>query len=138
MELGVYDKNLEFVNFDIKSYDNNEELKKILKESNEEGKIYIGPISSLDTSVVENFCHKQIVFFSFSSDTNLARNCIYLINFFPKNELEELFEYLERNSKVALLYPENNYGYLINSIIDNVVNKSDSVLISRLKWWRDN
>ena len=84
LELGVYDKNLEFVNFDIKSYDNNEELKKILKENNEEGKIYIGPISSQDTSVVENFCHKQIIFFSFSSDTNLARNCIYLINFFLK------------------------------------------------------
>ena len=137
LELGVYDKNLEFVNFNIKSYDNNEELKKILKENNEEGKIYIGPISSEDTSVVENFCHKQIIFFSFSSDTNLARNCIYLINFFPKNELEELFKYLEKNSKVALLYPENNYGYLINSIIDNVIDKSDSVLINRSSYKND-
>ena len=137
LELGVYDKKLEFVNFDIKSYDNNEELKKILKENNEEGKIYIGPISSQDTSVVENFCHKQIIFFSFSSDTNLAKNCIYLINFFPKNELEELFKYLEKNSKVALLYPENNYGYLINSIIDNVIDKSDSVLINRSSYKND-
>ena len=137
LELGVYDKNLENVNFDIKSYDNKEELEKILKENNEEGKIYIGPISSQDTSVVESFCHKQIIFFSFSSDTNLARNCIYLINFFPKNELEELFKYLEKNSKVALLYPENNYGYLINSIIDNVIDKSDSVLINRSSYKND-
>ncbi len=137
LELGVNDKNLEFVNFDIKFYDNKEELKKILKENNEEGKIYIGPISSQDTSVVEIFCHKQIIFFSFSSETNLAKNCIYLINFFPKNELEELFKYLEKSSKVALLYPENNYGYLINSIIDNVVDKSDSVLINRSSYKND-
>ena len=51
--------------------------------------------------------------------------------------MEELFKYLEKNSKVALLYPENNYGYLINSIIDNVVDKSDSVLINRSSYKND-
>ena len=63
---------------------------------------------------------------------------MYLFNkLFPKNELEELFKYLEKNSKVALLYPENNYGYLINSIIDNVIDKSDSVLINRSSYKND-
>ena len=32
--------------------------------------------------------------------------------------LNNLFNYSKNNSKVALLYPENEYGYLINSIID--------------------
>ena len=137
LELGVYDKKLENVYFDIQSYNNDNELKNILLKNNEDGKIFIGPISSKDTSIAQSFCNKKIIFFSFSSNTNLAKDCVYLINFFPKNELEQLFKYLDNNSKVALLYPENNYGYLVNSLIDSVVNKSNTVLINRSSYKDD-
>ena len=39
--------------------------------------------------------------------------------------------FLKKDSKVALLYPENDYGYMINSLIDDVVNTSDAILINR-------
>ena len=63
---------------------------------------------------------------------------MYVFNqFFPKNELEELFSFLDKQSKVALLYPENEYGYMINFIIDDVVNKSDSIIVNRSSYKKD-
>ncbi len=136
-ELGVYDKNLKNVSLEIKYFNDNLELKKIISDTKEPGKIYIGPITNKNTSVLNNFCKDGVIFFSFSSDTKLADDCIFLLNFFPKNELEQLFSYLDINTKVALLYPENKYGYMINALIDDVVNNSDSILINRSSYKKD-
>ncbi len=131
IELGVYDKNLKNVNLDIRYFSDSEDINKIVSETSKVGKIYIGPIKNEMAQNLNSFCKEGVIFFSFSSNTNLANKCVFLINFFPKNELEQLFNFLDTNSKVALLYPENKYGYMINGLIDDIANESDSVLINR-------
>ena len=76
-------------------------------------------------------------FFSFSSRSSLANDCVYLLNFFPKNELSQLLLYLKEGSKVALLYPENEYGYLINSYVDEVIFESSAILVNRSSYKDD-
>ena len=98
------------------------------------GKVFIGPLNSSDSELLYQFCSKGAVFFSFSSTTTLAKNCVFLINFFPENELKTIFNYFPNNSKVALLYPENEYGFGINSIIDNVADQSNSIIINRASY----
>jgi hypothetical protein len=39
--------------------------------------------------------------------------------------------YLNDDAKVALLYPENEYGYLINSLIDDIMFESPALLVNR-------
>ena len=94
-------------------------------------------INNEDTKIVKEFCSNGSIFFSFSSNTELATDCIYLINFFPRNELEQLFNYLDGNSRVALLFPENDYGFLINKIIDQVVNNTEAVIVNRASYKED-
>ncbi len=137
LEIAVYNKKLENVNFNVEFFTNDSELEKIILNTKKDGKIYIGPIESTKTNVVKKYCEDNVIFFSFSSDTNLAQNCIYLFNFFPKNELEQLFISLEKDSKLALLYPENEYGYLINSLIDDALNKSEVILVNRASYRND-
>ena len=137
LELAIHKKGLQDVKFEIKYYDNNEDLKKIILSTKKKGKVYIGPIDTIGTNAIKEFCDNQILFFSFSSDTNLAKECIYTINFFPKNELEQLFLSLDGNSKVALLYAENKYGYMINYLIDDVVNSSDTIIVNRSSYKND-
>ena len=137
LELGIYNKNLENVVFEIEFFENNKDLENIIIEKSQKGKIFIGPIQTQYTKSVKKFCDNEIIFFSFSSDTSLASDCIYLINFFPKNELEQLFLSLDKDSKVAFLYPENDYGYKINYLIDDVINNSDSILVNRASYKND-
>ena len=59
------------------------------------------------------------------------------MNFFPKNELSQLLLYLKEGAKVALLYPENEYGYLINSYIDDVIFESPAILVNRSSYKND-
>ena len=137
LELAVYNKNLENIFFEIKYFESEKELKKIITSSKKEGKIFIGPIESGYTKVAKEFCNNQIAFFSFSSDASLAGKCIFLLNFFPKNELEQLLNALPTESRIAVLYPENNYGYMINALIDDAVNQSDSILVNRASYKND-
>ncbi len=137
LELAVFNKKLENVNFEISYFDDEQELINIITKSKEEGKIYIGLTETKYTKIANKFCDNETIFFTFSSDTTLANQCIYLLNFFPKNELEQLFLYLEPGSKVALLYPENNYGYSINLLIDEIANSSDAIIVNRSSYKKD-
>jgi len=137
LEIGIYNKKLKNVLFDIHYFNNEKELEAILFETATNGKIYIGPIDKKYTKISKNYCNRNVLFFSFSSKIDLAGDCIYLLNFFPKNELEELFNFLEKDSRVVLLYPENDYGYLINSLIDDVVNNTNAVLVNRSSYKDD-
>ena len=101
------------------------------------GKIFIGPLNSSDSQTLNQFCFNGAIFFSFSSTTTLAKNCVFLINFFPENELKTIFNFFPNNSKVALLYPENEYGFGINSIIDNIADQSNSIIINRASCNKD-
>ena len=107
IELAVYQKKIENISFSIKIYENKSELNDFLTNQNLAGKIFIGPINSSDSEILQQFCSQGAVFFSFSSTTTLAKNCVFLINFFPENELKTIFNFFPNDSKVALLYPEN-------------------------------
>ena len=48
--------------------------------------------------------------------------------------MRTVFEYFPNNSKIALLYPENAYGFGINKIIDEIANQSNSVIINRASY----
>ena len=137
LELAIYNKNLENISLEVKYFDNDIELEDIITQSKKNGKIFIGPTKKKHTEIAKKFCDKKIIFFSFSSETRLANECIYLLNFFPENELQQLFLSLSAESKIALLYPENNYGYSINLLIDDVVNKSDVILVNRASYKND-
>ncbi len=137
LELAIYNKRLSEVSFNLRFFDNKDELIKIISDPKQKGKIFIGPLETNYTEIAKNFCDRTFIFFAFSADSKLAEECIYLINFFPKNELEQLLFSLNNKSKVALLYPENIYGYKINGIIDEVINKSDAILINRSSYKND-
>ena len=137
IELAVYEKNFKKLKFEIQYYKNQSELKSFLDKTNKKGKVFIGPVNSLDTELVNKYCNEGSIFFSFSSNKKLANECTYLVNFFPENELKEVFEFFPNNSKVAVLYPENNYGYSINNIVDSIADDSSSIIVNRASYRDD-
>ncbi len=137
LEMGIYHKGLENINLKIDKYNNINEFEDIVVKTAKMGKIYIGPMDNESSMVANRYCDRGVIFFSFSSDTSLAKDCVYLINFFPRNELEQLFNFLDDNSKVALLYPENDYGYMINGLLDDIANNSNAVIINRSSYKND-
>ena len=137
LELALYEKKIKNIDININRYADKKELNNIISQNAIPGKIFIGPLTTTDTEGLIDFCSKGIVFFSFASNRKTAGECIYLINFFPEDELNTLFTNFKKNSKVALLYPENDYGTLINNIIDPIANKSTSILISRASYKED-
>ncbi len=136
-ELSLYKKNVTNINFSINRYNNKNDLEDIIQDKTKPGKIFIGPLTSSYTANMKEKCSEGVVFFSFASNRQHAGDCIYLINFFPEDDLEVLFNNFKDDSKIALLYPENDYGYYINSIIDDIVLKSNSIIINRASYKED-
>jgi hypothetical protein len=134
IELATYKKKIKNISFNIHVYEDNSSLMKYLEKNNQPGTIYFGPITTDDSLGLNAYCDDGILFFSFSSNKSLADNCVFLLNFFPHNEIETIFEYLPENSKVALVYPENSYGYKINGIVDSVSERSKSIIINRASY----
>ena len=130
-ELGIYNLGIDDVIIQIEFFENENDLKKIIEKNLSPGKIFLGPIQSKYSKFLNNYCTQGVIFFSYSSNSSLAKDCVYLINFFPQNELSQLMLYLNDDAKVALIYPENEYGYLINSLIDNIIFESKAVLVNR-------
>lgn len=136
-ELSVYIKKIDNLNLTINEYYDSKDLNTIISNKSSPGKIFIGTLSSLDSKIIKKYCNKGILFFSFTSDKNVAGDCVYLINFFPDDDLNALFDFFPEESKIALLYPENYYGYSINNIIDNIALKSNSIIINRASYKED-
>ena len=136
-ELAFYNLGVKNINLQIEFFENEIELENVIKDNLNPGKIFIGPIQSKYTKNLNKYCKNDLLFFSFSSQFSLAKDCIFLFNFFPKNELSQLLLFLEEGSKVALLYPENEYGYLINSFIDEVIFESPAILVNRSSYKDD-
>ena len=136
-ELSVYKKQINNIQLNINEYYDAKELENILLKKAEPGKIFIGTLSSDASKLVKNYCAKEILFFSFSSNKNLASDCVYLINFFPEDDLNALFNYFKSDSKIALLFPENYYGNNINESIDPIASKSKSLIINRASYKED-
>ncbi len=130
-ELGIYNLGINDVVIQIEYFENEIDLKEIIEKNLLPGKIFLGPIQSKYSKILNNYCAHKVIFFSFSSKSSLAKDCVYLINFFPQNELSQLMSYLSDDAKVALLYPENEYGYLINSVIDDIIFESSAILVNR-------
>ena len=130
-ELGIYNLGISDVVIQIELFENENDLKKIIEKNLLPGKIFLGPVQSKYAKILDNYCTHEVIFFSYSSKSSLAKDCVYLINFFPQNELSQLMLYLNDDAKVALLYPENEYGYLINSLIDDIIHESSAILVNR-------
>ena len=136
-ELGIYNLGVKNINLVVEFFESEEDLKNIIETNLSSGRLFLGPIQSKYTKILNTYCNSNVIFFSFSSQSSLAKDCIYLLNFFPKNELAQLFLYLNEDAKVALLYPENEYGYLINSFIDDLIFESPAVLVNRSSYKDD-
>ena len=136
-ELSLYKKENKNIKLNINLYSNKKELHEIILNKSKPGKIFFGPLTSSNLDDVSKFCSKGVLFFSFASDKKYAKNCIFLVNFFPEDDLKTLFESFDKSSRVALLFPENDYGYYINSIIDNYATQSDSILVNRASYKND-
>jgi len=137
IELAAYQKNLKNTSFTIDLYKDENDLQKIIKEKINPGRIFIGPLDSKETALLSQYCEHGMIFFSFSSKKDLAKDCVFLVNFFPENELKILFNNFPSESKIALLYPENTYGYTINRLVDEIANQSDSMIINRASYKED-
>ncbi len=136
-ELSIYKKEIDNIALKINRYENLHDLESLLKLTALPGKIFVGTLTSEATQVVKKFCKHKILFFSFSADKNFAGECVYLINFFPEDDLVALFNFLPIDSRIALLYPKNYYGNNINKIIDPIALKSGSIIISRASYKED-
>ena len=136
-ELSLYTKDIKNIKLNINLYSNKKDLDNIISQKTTPGKIFIGPLTSADTENLIKECSKGVLFFSFASNRKYAGECIYLINFFPEDDLITLFDSFDPNSKIVLLYPENNYGYYINSIIDQIAIESNSIIINRASYKED-
>ncbi|MDA9742750.1 hypothetical protein N9U91_04845 [Pelagibacteraceae bacterium] len=136
-ELGIYNLGISDVVIQIEFFEDVNDLTKIIEKNLLPGKIFLGPIQSKYARLLNNYCNHEVIFFSYSSKSTLAKDCVYLINFFPNNELSQLFLYLNDDAKVALLYPENEYGYLINSFIDDIIFESSAILVNRSSYKED-
>jgi len=137
LELSIYKKKIKKISLNINSYLDVKELENLLFKKAEPGKIFIGTLTSESSKMVKNFCYKGILFFSFSSDKSIADECVYLINFFPEDDLIALFNHFPDGSRIALLFPENAYGYNISSIIDSVATESNSLIVNRASYKED-
>ena len=133
-ELSIYKKEINNISLNINRYASLKDLDNLLKLKAEPGKIFIGTLSIDATKLVKQYCDKGILFFSFAADKSLAEDCTYLINFFPEDDLKALFDFFPSDSKIALLYPENYYGYNISKIIDPIASKSKSLIINRASY----
>jgi len=136
-ELGIYNLAVTDVNLQVEFFENENDLKNIIEKNLSLGRVFLGPIQAKYATYLNNYCDNEVIFFTFSSQSSLAKDCVYLLNFFPKNELAQLMLYLNENAKVALLYPENEYGYLINSFIDETIFESRAVLVNRSSYRDD-
>ena len=136
-ELSIYKKQIENIELNINQYNDLVDLEILLKKKAAPGKIFIGTLGSQATNIVKSFCNRGILFFSFTSKKELAGECVYLINFFPKDDLRAVFNFFPKDSKIALLYPENYYGNSINKAIDAIALKSNSLVISRVSYKED-
>ena len=134
IELATYKKKIKDISFSIHVYESNGDLMQYLENNSHPGKIYFGPISADDSLGLNKYCDDGVLFFSFSSNKALANKCVFLLNFFPLNEIETIFNYLPENSKIAIVYPENSYGYKINEIVDVVSQKSNSIIVNRASY----
>ncbi len=136
-ELAIYNLEVKNINLQIEFFENDIELKNIIETNISPGRLFLGPIQSNYTKILNSYCNREIIFFSFSANPSLAKDCVYLLNFFPKNEVSQLLLYLNEDAKVALLYPENEYGYLINSFIDDIIFDSPAILVNRSSYKDD-
>jgi len=137
LELSIYKKEIKKISLNINSYIDIKELEKLLIEKAKPGKIFIGTLTPESSKIVKNYCYKGILFFSFAPDKSLADECVYLINFFPKDDLVALFNHFPVGSRIALLFPENAYGYNINRIIDPIAVESSSIIVNRASYKED-
>ncbi len=137
LELAINKKGLKDISVDIRLFENQKDISKILINEGDSGKIFIGPLDTTSTKLAKKHCNNKFIFFSFSPDTSIADECIFLVNFFPKNELEIILNSLDSQSQIALLYPENEYGYMINSIIDDIIAQTEVILVNRSSYKND-
>ena len=136
-ELAIYNLEIKNIKLQIEFFETEKDLKNIIENNLSPGRLFLGPVQTKHTKILNNYCNYNVIFFSFSSRSSLANDCVYLLNFFPKNELSQLFLYLKDDAKVALLYPENEYGYLINSYVDDVIFESPAILVNRSSYKDD-
>ena len=137
LELSIYKENINNLSFNINTYSNSEQLYEIISNKVRPGKIFIGPLTSSDSNDLNNFCSSGAIFFSFASDRRLASDCVYLINFFPEDDLYTLFNYFDSNARIALLYPENHYGHYVNKIIDDFAVNSKAIIVNKSSYFED-
>jgi len=136
-ELAIFNLNVSSISIQIEFFENEKDLQNIIDTNLVPGRIFLGPIQSKYSKNLNNYCDDNVIFFSYSSKSSIANDCVYLSNFFPKNELSQLLLYLKEDAKVALLYPENEYGYLINSFIDDIIFESPAILVNRSSYKND-
>ena len=66
LELSLYEKNIVNMSFHVNLYSNSNHLQKIINTKASPGKVFIGPLTSIDTNDIKEWCSKGVIFFSFA------------------------------------------------------------------------
>ena len=74
-ELGIYNLGISDVVIKIEFFENENDLKKIIEKNLLPGKIFLGPIQFKYAKILDNYCTQEVIFFSYSSESSLAKDC---------------------------------------------------------------
>ena len=136
-ELSIYKKEIKNIQLNINKYYNLEELEKILDEKPISGKVFIGTFDSESTKLIKTYCNKGIILFSFAVDKNLSGECVFLINFFPRDDLESFLIIFLMDLRLRCSIQKIFMDSHINEIIDDIASKSKSIIVARASYKED-
>ncbi len=123
----------------IKVYDTlglKERAIQVAQEAIQDGaEVILGPLLSDTTKeVIDVASKKNIPILSFSNDREIfqGNSNAYTFGYLVENDIEKIINYSKKNlkvKKVAVLVPENHYGFLSLSTIDAVLKANDLKLV---------
>ena len=100
-----------------------------------EVKLILGPIFSGSTEAIAPLTKAaQIPVISFSNNTKVAGDGVYVFGFLPGQQINRILEYslAKGYSRIGILVPENDFGELSLSVAHNASDKLDVQLVSEL------
>ena len=101
----------------------------------EEVELILGPFFSEPTEAIAPLTKAaQIPVISFSNNTKVAGDGVYVFGFLPGQQINRILEYsLARGyRRIGILVPENDFGQLSLSVARNVSDKANFQLVSEL------
>jgi len=143
--LAIYDKYAAMSSHDITARvellpkdtgDTIEGAEKAAQDAIQEGAtLILGPVFGKQVSAVASYArHKNIPVISFSNNTAVAGDGVYLFGFIPEQQVDRIVQYAvsRKINNIAALVPSNPYGAAIVKQLSAVVRKGGGPILSNI------